>query len=949
MASGFVPPLAHRHRHRTTQRMFLPVALLLGLIGCGSGGSGDLATPEDATPPGVEEDTLRLSISGTVQPQALNRVDSDVNDVATPAIRNNRFDQAQAMTAPAIVGGYVVTPGTIASRNSRFGVLGDEWDVYQVDLREQQVILLEIADPSEQIGATLDLYLYDPLGRLVDVALGGRLYSKSLVVATTGTHFIGVRAVRGGSNYVLRIGLNEETTRLGLRAPRVSDAFVPGEFIVQTRAPTHLPLHTTEDLTDAWVARNHGQATAHGLEAIAGGPGRAQLWRSPARHGILQPRDADANPQPYPKATWVMHTPPATQSPPKGIARPVPDPGTPEPALPELPRPRDSSTRFLDPDGLPMRFLDAGQEARFRTLVQWAALEEDPDIAAVDLNGIRQIQRVPADPLHPLQWYQAAVRLPDAWEITTGAEPLRGEVTVAVVDTGVFLQHEDLREKWLPGFDFIRDPQIANDGDGIDPNPDDPGDSPILGRSSWHGTHVAGIVGAMAENGLGIAGTSWGVRILPLRALGIGGGTAYDTLQAVRYAAGLPNDSGRVPDQPAQIINLSLGGAVYSTQEEQLFRELRQLGIFVVAAAGNTAGAVLYPAAYDSVIAVGATDARNQRAYYSNVGPALDLMAPGGDKRSDFNLDGFPDGILSTTVDDRSGVRRSSYDFGEGTSMAAPIVSGILALALSLDSRFSPDQFLEALRSGILTQDLGLPGWDPDTGWGLIDAARLLQTLQEGDAGTPLLRLTAQPALLDFSLVESRLNFTLTATDPAQIRSVTLSTTADWLSVAPGNVLLNGLGTYIASVARDRLTLGEYQAEILVQSDTGVRLTIPVRVRVRPADIVEDQVGRIYVLLLDRFGETLEERALDTTLGSVGFTFSDLPPGRYRIVAGSDMNADGFICDFGEACGAYPTLSLYEQIDLEQDLPGLTFSVGFRSILGLDPQSTDVRPTALPQ
>ncbi|MDX1697975.1 MAG: S8 family serine peptidase, partial [Thiohalobacterales bacterium] len=230
--------------------------------------------------------------------------------------------------------------------------------------------------------------------------------------------------------------------------------------------------------------------------------------------------------------------------------------------------------------------------ARWETLGAIKQLGRHTDVDYAEPNYIRRSTLEPLDQYYSLQWHYPLINLPQAWDITTGDSG----VIVAVVDTGILATHPDLQGQLLPGYDFIRDPANANDGNGIDPDPTDPGDQ-ATGGSSFHGTHVAGTIAAATNNATGVSGASWMTRIMPLRALGINGGTSWDIRQAILYAAGLDNDSGTLPAQPADIINLSLGGEGFSQQDQDLFNQVRAQGQIVIAAAGNNSSSVpFYPA-----------------------------------------------------------------------------------------------------------------------------------------------------------------------------------------------------------------------------------------------------------------------------------------------------------------------------------------------------------------
>jgi serine protease len=208
--------------------------------------------------------------------------------------------------------------------------------------------------------------------------------------------------------------------------------------------------------------------------------------------------------------------------------------------------------------------------------------------------------------------------------------------------------YPDLQANVLPmGYDFV-----DNDTD-----PEDP----LVSGASLHGSHVAGIVAAVTDNGTGVAGGGWNTKILPIRVLGASDGTSFAVAQWILYAAGLPTSSGRVPPQPARVINLSLGSASSSSTIHEAIRRAREAGAVVVAAVGNEAlrgNPLSYPAAYEEVIAVGAVGPSGQRAPYSQFHPYVDIAAPGGDQSVRRT-----DGILSTDSVERGGSWYFDYEY----------------------------------------------------------------------------------------------------------------------------------------------------------------------------------------------------------------------------------------------------------------------------------------------
>ena len=562
---------------------------------------------------------------------------------------------------------------------------------------------------------------------------------------------------------------------------------------------------------------------------------------------------------------------------------------------------------------------------KLETLYSIKAMRRDPDVADVGPNYIRRAQFVPNDPLYRFQWHYPQINLPQAWDLTTGTDAI-----VAVIDTGVVLSHPDLQGQWVAGYDFISNPSNAGDGDGIDANPDDPGDGTDPGGgSSFHGTHIAGTVAAATNNSVGVAGVAFGAKVMPLRALGRFGGTDYDIEQAVRYAAGLPNDSGTVPPRRADVINLSVGGPGFSTATQAVYDQARAAGVVIVAAVGNEGSSTpFYPAAFPSVLGVGAVDIDKARAPYSNFGTAVDVVAPGGNTARDVNGDGKPDGVLSTAASDSSGTLVNDYAIWQGTSMATPHVAGVLALMKSVAPNLTPQDIDALLASGALTEDLGTPGRDEQFGDGLINAYKAVIAAADsaGRPVNPMPILTISPAALNFGIsLDSQTLTVLNGGGGELIVNPPTEDSGGWLSVTPTQVNADGTGSYTVAVRRDNLADGVYSATMTFTSNAD---TISVSVIMQVANHLSiGSVGQQYVLLVKPDGgETVKDVAGQLQPdGRYTFTLSDIPAGTYQLFAGSDANNDLFICDAGESCGAYVTLDAPVTIEVDRDMSDLDF------------------------
>jgi serine protease len=579
---------------------------------------------------------------------------------------------------------------------------------------------------------------------------------------------------------------------------------------------------------------------------------------------------------------------------------------------------------------------------RARSVGSGAPAEMSPTIAAVkalrwqqsvecaEPNYIRRASAVPNDSFYGHQWHYRLISLPAAWDITTG----NSSVIVAVIDTGVALGHPDLAGQTIAGYDFISDAGAAMDGNGIDSNPDDPGDSAGFGiESSFHGTHVSGTIAARTNNTIGVAGIAWNARIMPLRVLGRAGeGADYDIAQAVRYAARLSNDSGTLPAARADIINMSLGGPGSSSVLTNAVVAARQAGVIVVTAAGNQAGNAddSFPGGINGVVNVSAVDQSRQLAWYSNYGSSVKVCAPGGNMNMDYDGDGLSDGILSTLKKDDG---TYTYGFYEGTSMAAPHVAGVVALMKSVDPDLTPtdfDQLLAGTHPGTsrrIADDLGISGRDTYFGYGLINALNAVRAAAE-ISGTPIpetpsLRVVPQDISLGSALTSAGVTVSNVGNGTLSVTSVTSS--ESWISVSPTS---GGQGSYAISVSRSGLEDGVYSGTVVFASNGG-NVSVTVRISVGAATASGGNVGTVYVLLVDP--NTLEVIAQTETSASddYAFSFGDVSQREYRLYAGTDMNDDGYVDDEGEAFGGYPVLSNTEVLDVTGDISNLSFSASY--------------------
>lgn len=341
----------------------------------------------------------------------------------------------------------------------------------------------------------------------------------------------------------------------------------------------------------------------------------------------------------------------------------------------------------------------------------------DPNVEYVEVDQLMQALMTPNDThyaayLWGMQSGTGGIRADQAWNTTNG-----NGVVVAVLDTG-YADHTDLNANLLPGYDFISDTRTAGDGNGRDADAHDPGDYFRNSNSSWHGTHVAGTVAAIGNNGKGVIGVAYGAKVVPVRVLGRGGGYTSDIVDGIAWASGGTVSGAPANANPAEVINMSLGGSgTCSATYQNAINAAVARGTTVVVAAGNSNvdAAGFTPASCNNVINVAATNRNGTRASYSNYGAKIDVAAPGGDSPDCTTL------IVSTGNAGTSGPTTENYMCMAGTSMAAPHVAGLVALMQAVRTTpLTPAQVESILKSTLRP----FPGTnDKAIGNGIIDAA----------------------------------------------------------------------------------------------------------------------------------------------------------------------------------------------------------------------------------
>ena len=855
--------------------------LLAGCVALAACGGGGGGGDDDEEP--APTPGSGWSLSGSVNLPETASVDSDTNDANQSArAGNNTLTAAQPLIVPALVVGTVNQPGQGPEGPNR--AAGDVEDMYRVTLVAGQTVELEFA--SDTASNDVDLYLHDATSGTVRGFSTGTNQFECVRVDHGGEYVVAVNAYQGASIYNLRVTAPGEGGDCANATTSAGSPVLPDQLIAKPRTQAVVREQAMQAARQAGMSLVQGDAAGH-------------------RPVLL--------------------------------------------ALPPTAPPRER--RLSLTSALPAE----AQRVR-ETVRQMKQLRATGNYEYVELNLRVQLAATvgtfpPNDRAYPLQrWHYEMVSLPAAMQrlVSLSPQPAQRPV-VAVIDTGIVTDHPDLAEQIVDGYSFVAGAGGTNTAD-----PDDVG---APDTATFHGSHVAGTIAAVTFNGTGVASVAPMAQLMPLRVFrGDGNASLYDVVQALFYAARLPNDAGRLPPRRADVVNLSLSASgACSAALADVVAQARAQGAMVVAAAGNEArndegrpAAVGMPANCPGVLAVGALDAAKRQAFYSNSGPSLRLSAPGGDLRRSTAGTGEPDGVYSTMATfTASGTRVPSYGQMMGTSMAAPHVAGTLALMRYVHPAITPEQVDALVDAGRISDDLGPTGRDDATGHGAVNASKAVDAALELRDGTPPPapegEVRASPSSIHFGSTRTSmdLSLALSAADDETVQAVTSDLAA--VSVTPLDVASGtGLGTYRVAVNRAALPAGTSYAILTVQTSER-SFGVPVSV-VKSATGSAGDFGRLYVLVLDpTSGDVIGQSAIDAEDGRYDWRLAGVTASAVQVVAGTDLDNDGIICQRGEACGAYPVLAQrLEQIRLDGDRSGLDFAVA--PFGGVSAQSVGASP-----
>ena len=812
-----------------------------------------------------------VQVAGTITVQRDSDIDLDLNSNIS---LNNQIEDPQLIVNPSTIGGYLSGySGTYSSTDTRFNI--DQLDYFKVSLVKGQELQLSVFQADSNLNSIeLELVLLDE-SQQAQASLEVDLFSSdTLTVPADGLYTLKLSVSDLTSPLLYTLSLSQKISsqsQSALNSQTLAQDFVPGEVLLRFKDNINT------------------QSSNKAIASSSSSPDLINLQTEPLIDSLIFKESIAKIASLY--QFKVQTNDQSSKS--------------------------AGSIQYIEPEVKAHFNL---LERKKDTLEYINKLNASGLVEFAEPNFIYHSTASTDDPRLSDQWNLSMLATHAAWEVADGQG-----VVVAVLDTGINPSHEDLINNIHPeGYDFISDNNSAGDGGGFDDNPNDEG-------TSFHGSHVAGIIAAEANNAKGVAGLAYASKIMALRVLGVqDSGSSSDIAQAILYAAGFANASGEVPVQRADIINMSFGSEAQSATVKNALDQAYSEGLVLVAASGNAASdKAFYPAAFDNVIGVGAVSNDKKRSSFSNFGVNVSLVAPGGTGSGSVTFDGFEDAILST-------VGANNYAEYIGTSMAAPHVSAIAALMKQLKPDLSGQNFKAALEAGFLTQNLTSTASDTNNfyGKGLIDAAKSVNWA----AGSTVIPgiLTIFPTKFGFIGATTKAELSLSNSSYSQIKVISVDSQENWLNItAKDDVdISTGLGTYLVEVNLALTSLGQGNITINYQIDNEPVQQRILNVFVSRSSQTDPSVGNLFVSLYKEEdilnGDYKQSYGIPATLtnGVYEYCINYVAPGRYLLTASTDNDGDRLPFDEGEAVGSFPLLSRPSFIEVSsQSLLDMNFDI----------------------
>ena len=860
----------------TIKNIFSFFAVLLLVIGCGGGGSsnsdsgeGNTPNPTPAPTPAPAEE--KFEIRGQVTLNGDLIVDSDVPNKAFSYLSNNQSSEAQPIFSPSTIIGF---SGEHISEEGEYTY--DPLDVFVIDVNDKKIdmSLYQTNDLSD-----LDIYIYDVADLTNPISSSTNLTPfESLSFNGDGVYYLVIESdlAKTGSKYALVIEESEQENSQ-------NSSKDTGEFLIRRK---------DEDLT-------YKSDSNERMEAFR------SLFDSdpPANRAIKITPDYEAIEKEFNKS-------------------------------------------YLK-DALSREFLlkrETSLDIRKVKVLQ--QLRSEFTGYLFELNHIyfpdADPQPFSPDPFYDeYQWNLRQIKTKEALDLI-GQDTKN--IVVAVLDSGAPLKDSYAYENSSfvdGGYDFVSDTDSSFDGDGIDSDPTDPDFQPVQDDGEIfgsHGSHVATTISAK-NDGNEINGLA--VKTLPLRVCGSdrsenGGGCAsYDQLQAFYYIQGKSNDSGEVYDAATngkvEIINMSLGGGGNNQIICEEIANLKDSGIFVVASAGNEGNsAIRFPASCDYAFSVSSTKYDEVLSSFSSYNNYVDIAAPGGQISEDLDGNEIGDGVLAYSF------KNSSYDGNDykglqvynGTSMAAPHVSGYFGLIKYLDADISFDEMDLLLKSGKLTKDIGAPGKDDFYGFGLMDMEKGISAVQSGVDFSSLAypKLSPDRVFLGYALNEKTFVIEKIGQGQLEIIAVETEDLNGALSFEALDTNSDGFGIYKAKIDKSNLPDGNFMSLMKFTFNNDTHASIPVMYS--SGSIREKAtVDQLWICAVNDANEIIPCDVMQMVKGVANFRIREVPNDTYTEVFACTTLGDRLSFNASGICGPG---------DLRGDYPGGSFSVNGSDVTGVD-------------